>query len=55
VTLFAAPYAMRLWLDPDRLAKYRLTVTDVGNAVREQNQNFAVGEIGQSPATAARR
>jgi multidrug efflux pump len=49
VTLFAAPYAMRLWLDPDRLAKYRLTVNDVGNAVREQNQNFAVGEIGQSP------
>ncbi|MEJ6004336.1 multidrug efflux RND transporter permease subunit [Paucibacter sp. AS339] len=50
VTLFAAPYAMRLWLDPDRLAKYRLTAADVGNAVREQNQNFAVGEIGQSPA-----
>ncbi|MDC8773128.1 multidrug efflux RND transporter permease subunit [Roseateles albus] len=50
VTLFAAPYAMRLWLDPDRLSKYRLTAADVGNAVREQNQNFAVGEIGQSPA-----
>ncbi len=50
VTLFAAPYAMRLWLDPDRLSKYRLTSADVGNAVREQNQNFAVGEIGQSPA-----
>ena len=49
VSLFAAPYAMRLWLDPDRLAKYRLTSTDVGNAVREQNQNFPVGEIGQSP------
>jgi multidrug efflux pump len=50
VTLFAAPYAMRLWVDPDRLAKYRLTVNDVMNAVREQNQNFAVGEIGQAPA-----
>lgn len=50
VSLFAAPYAMRLWLDPDRLAKYRLTSTDVGNAVKEQNQNFAVGEIGQSPS-----
>jgi hydrophobe/amphiphile efflux-1 (HAE1) family protein len=50
VTLFAAPYAMRLWLDPDRMAKYRLTSTDVGNAVKEQNQNFPVGEIGQSPA-----
>ena len=50
VSLFAAPYAMRLWLDPDRLAKYRLTAGDVGNAVKEQNQNFPVGEIGQSPA-----
>jgi multidrug efflux pump len=50
VTLFAAPYAMRLWADPDRLAKYRLTVNEVIAAVREQNQNFPVGEIGQAPA-----
>ncbi len=49
VTLFAAPYAMRLWVDPDQLTKYRLTVSDVATAVREQNQNFATGEIGQSP------
>jgi multidrug efflux pump len=52
VTLFAAPYAMRLWIDPDQLTKYRLTVNDVASAVREQNQNFATGEIGQSPADA---
>jgi hydrophobe/amphiphile efflux-1 (HAE1) family protein len=50
VTLFAAPYAMRLWVDPDRLAKYRLSVNEVIAAVREQNQNFPVGEIGQAPA-----
>jgi multidrug efflux pump len=50
VTLFGYPYAMRVWLDPDRLAQYRLTVTDVSNAIREQNQNYAVGEIGTSPA-----
>ncbi|MBL8350378.1 MAG: multidrug efflux RND transporter permease subunit [Burkholderiaceae bacterium] len=50
VTLFAAPYAMRLWLDPDRLAKYRLTANDVGNAVKEQNQNYPVGELGQAPS-----
>jgi hydrophobe/amphiphile efflux-1 (HAE1) family protein len=49
VTLFAAPYAMRIWVDPGRLAKFNLTVNDVSNAVREQNQNFAVGEIGKSP------
>jgi multidrug efflux pump len=49
VTLFNSPYAMRLWVDPARLAKYGLTVPDVAAAVRDQNQNFAVGEIGQSP------
>jgi multidrug efflux pump len=49
VSLFAAPYAMRIWVDPGRLAKFNLTVNDVAGAIREQNQNFAVGEIGQSP------
>ncbi len=50
VTLFASPYAMRVWADPDQLAKYRMTVSDVVTGIREQNQNFAVGEIGQIPA-----
>ena len=50
VTLFGYPYAMRVWLNPDSLAKFRLTVGDVANAIREQNQNYAVGEIGTSPA-----
>jgi multidrug efflux pump len=51
VTLFASPYAMRVWIDPARLAKFNLTVNDVAGAIREQNQNFAVGEIGQSPSS----
>ncbi len=50
VTLFGYPYAMRIWLNPDQLAQYRLTVADVSNAVREQNQNYAVGEIGTTPS-----
>ncbi|MEC5396888.1 multidrug efflux RND transporter permease subunit [Uliginosibacterium sp. H1] len=50
VTLFGNPYSMRLWVDPDALAKYSMSVTDVINGVKEQNQNFAVGEIGQAPA-----
>ncbi|HQR21513.1 MAG TPA: efflux RND transporter permease subunit, partial [Burkholderiaceae bacterium] len=50
VTLFGTPYAMRIWVDPDLLARYKLTVNDVTNAIREQNQNYAVGEIGTSPA-----
>jgi multidrug efflux pump len=47
--LFGSPYAMRIWVNPDQLTKYKLTVTDVANAIREQNQNYAVGEIGTAP------
>jgi multidrug efflux pump len=48
--IFGVPdYAMRVWLRPDRMAQLGITATDVANAVREQNQQFAVGRIGQSP------
>ncbi len=50
VLLFGSPYSMRLWMDPDLLARYKLTVNDVAAAIREQNQNYAVGEIGAAPA-----
>ncbi len=43
-------YSMRIWLDPDRLAKLGLTAVDVQNAVAEQNIQVAAGKIGQSPA-----
>ena len=42
-------YAMRIWLRPDRMAQLGITATDVANAVSEQNVQFAVGRIGQSP------
>ena len=42
-------YAMRLWLDPTKLAQFKLTATDVANAVRAQNQQYAVGQLGQLP------
>jgi len=45
-------YAMRIWLRPDRMAQLGITATDVANAVRQQNQQFAVGRIGQSPTPA---
>lgn len=38
-------YAMRLWLDPDKLASYQLTTTDVENALREQNVDVPGGRI----------
>ncbi|MES2207160.1 MAG: multidrug efflux RND transporter permease subunit [Pseudomonadota bacterium] len=43
-------YAMRLWLDPSKLAARNLTATDVANAVREQNAQVAAGVIGASPS-----
>jgi hydrophobe/amphiphile efflux-1 (HAE1) family protein len=43
--------AMRIWVDPDRLALKGMTMSDVANAIREQNAVFAVGAIGQRPDT----
>ena len=52
-SIFGVPdYAMRIWLRPDRMAQLGITATDVANAVRKQNQQFAVGRIGQSPTPA---
>ncbi|HKT80855.1 MAG TPA: efflux RND transporter permease subunit, partial [Vicinamibacterales bacterium] len=45
-------FAMRLWLDPDRLAGRGITVADVTNALREQNVQVAAGSVGTEPAAA---
>ncbi|MCE3235440.1 MAG: efflux system, inner rane transporter CmeB [Vampirovibrio sp.] len=42
-------YAMRLWLEPDKLARRNLTASDVVSALREQNVQVAAGQIGQPP------
>ena len=42
-------YAMRIWLDPQKLAALGLTATDVVNAVRAQNIQVAAGQIGAPP------
>ena len=43
--------AMRLWLQPDRMASMGLTANDIQQAVSKQNQQFAAGQLGQSPTT----
>jgi multidrug efflux pump len=49
-SIFGVPdYAMRIWLKPDRMAQLNITATDVASAVSKQNQQYAVGRIGQSP------
>jgi multidrug efflux pump len=49
-SVFGVPeYAMRLWLRPDRMADLKLTTSEVANAVKNQNEQFAVGRIGAPP------
>ena len=43
-------YAMRLWLDPNRLAARGLTALDVTNALAEQNVEVPAGQLGQPPS-----
>ncbi len=45
-------YAMRVWLDPDKLASRGMTATDVVRGLREQNVQVAAGQLGQPPAPA---
>jgi multidrug efflux pump len=47
----AGDYAMRVWLDPNKVAQRGLTATDVVNAIREQNVQVAAGVIGASPSS----
>ncbi|HAB16321.1 MAG TPA: multidrug efflux RND transporter permease subunit [Verrucomicrobiota bacterium] len=42
-------YAMRVWLDPDKIAVKGMTAGDVINAIREQNVQVAAGAVGQQP------
>lgn len=44
-------YAMRVWLDPTKMATRNLSATDVTNAIREQNIQIAGGIIGAQPTT----
>jgi hydrophobic/amphiphilic exporter-1 (mainly G- bacteria), HAE1 family len=43
-------YAMRLWLDPERLAARNVTADEVVQALREQNTQVAAGAVGSEPA-----
>lgn len=42
-------YAMRIWVMPDRLANYSLTVEDLKSAIKDQNRESAAGEFGLQP------
>ncbi len=42
--------AMRVWLQPDRMAQLGITVQEVTSAIQSQNQTFGIGQIGSQPA-----
>ena len=48
--LFGSGYAMRIWLDPDKLAKYALMPSDVAAAIAAQNIQVSAGQLGGLPA-----
>ncbi|TPE58595.1 multidrug efflux RND transporter permease subunit [Sandaracinobacter neustonicus] len=49
VQLFGSPYAMRIWLDPERLANFRMSAADALAAVQEQNSQSPGGQLGDLP------
>ena len=50
VTLFGSQYAMRIWLDPQKLQGFQLTPADVTAAIQAQNAEVSAGELGGAPA-----
>ncbi len=50
VTVFGGQYAMRIWLDPEKLNNYKLTPGDVRLALLAQNAEVSAGQLGGTPA-----
>jgi multidrug efflux pump len=50
VQVFGSEYAMRIWLDPDKLNTYRLAPSDIISAIEAQNAQVSVGQLGALPA-----
>ncbi len=49
--IFGVPdQAMRVWMNPDRMASMSITTTDIQNAIARQNALFGAGQVGQQPS-----
>ncbi len=53
--VFGSKYSMRIWLDPNKLDTYKLAVSDVIAAIRAQNAQVAVGQVGGTPSVAGQQ
>ncbi|MFS2223563.1 efflux RND transporter permease subunit [Pantoea sp. B65] len=54
-TLFGSQYAMRIWLDPNKLNNYQLTPVDVIGMIESQNAQVAAGQLGGAPPVAGQQ
>ncbi len=50
IQVFGGKYAMRIWLDPNKLHAYKLSTAEITTAIRAQNAQIAVGVLGGAPA-----
>lgn len=50
IQLFGPQHAMRIWIDPQKLQSYRVSVSDITEAVRAQNAEISAGQLGARPA-----
>ncbi|KRG62796.1 multidrug transporter [Stenotrophomonas humi] len=50
IQVFGGKYAMRIWLDPNKLQTYKVSVDEVTASVKAQNAQVAVGQLGGAPA-----
>lgn len=48
--LFSSTYAMRIWVDPKKMASYAITPSEISQAIRNQNAQLATGELGSLPS-----
>jgi len=55
VESFGSQYAMRVWLNPDKLADYKLTIEDVIAGLRAYNVEISAGQFGGAPAVQGQR
>lgn len=55
VETFGTQYAMRVWLNPDSLTNYHLTITDVVTALQSYNVEVSAGQFGGTPAVEGQR
>ncbi|NLF25323.1 MAG: efflux RND transporter permease subunit [Deltaproteobacteria bacterium] len=55
VESFGSQYSMRLWLDPNKLTKYGMTIEDVIRGVRAYNVEISAGQFGGAPAVKGQR